>query len=127
MKLTAYNIIEELYHSDPTYHVYTLEEFTEVCLMPLTFFKKKMKEKTLPTMRFKHMGQFTVFPGIIAKMLHYNKARLDKGIITKETFDLFNDEMEEVHKQLTSNTYQRGYVNFIYYDNEESSSQAFTG
>ena len=126
MKLTASDIIQELYTSNPEYQKYTLEEFEEICLMPLVFFKKKMKENTLPSMRFKHMGMFLVYPGVIAKMLHYNKARLDKGIITKETYDIFNKEMEEVHKQLSSKPYKRGKVNIIYYD-EESPSQASTG
>lgn len=126
MKYTANDLVKELYDSNPSYHIYTLEEFTEICLMPLAFFRKKMKEPVLPSMRFKHMGIFIVYPHVIAKLLHYNQRRYDKGIIAQDTYEEFRNQMEEVHRQLTSETYQRGKVNIIYND-EESTPQTSTG
>jgi len=122
MKYTADKLIEELYNSDPNYQQYSIEEFGEMCLTPLAFFKKRMKEPTLPSMRFKYLGLFVVYPGVIAKMLHYNQARYDKGIVTQDTYEAFKAEMEEVHRQLTSQTYKRGKVTIIYNDEPSASS-----
>jgi len=116
MKYTAEDLINELYSSNPNYHKFTLEEFSEICLTPLAFFKKNMKDPSLPTVRFKHLGMFIVYPGIVAKIMHHNQERLDKGTITRETYDILNNQMEEIHKQLTTRTYKRGKVNIIYYD-----------
>lgn len=113
MKYTAEMLINELHEQYPQY---TIEEFTEICLGPLAFFKKNMKSPTLPSFRFKYMGVFMVYPGVIAKMLHYNQKRFDEGIITQDTYDYYNEQMKNVHEQLSTNYYKRGPVNIVYHD-----------
>jgi hypothetical protein len=121
MQYNAEKLINELYNSDSAYYSrYTLEEFTEICLAPLAFFKKKMKEPTLPSMRFRFMGTFQVFPAVIAKMLHYNQDKFNRGIIHKDTYEEVKANMERVHKALTTQTYKRGEVNFIFIDEENT-------
>lgn len=118
MKYTAEDIIREVYDTNPEYQIYSLEEFTEIALAPLAFFKNHMKTLAFPSMRFTHMGLFIVFPGAVAKMLHYNQERFNKGVITQETYEAFKAEMEEVHERLVNRNKKRGKLDIIYLDED---------
>lgn len=78
----------------------SFDQLKDILFGPWRFLREQIESGFFPEVRFEYFGVFKVYPGRVKYLLENLKERKDKGLITQEFYDKYEELLNNYIKRV---------------------------